>query len=46
MLTYTLKGKSITRKACVGGDAMGCELLISRRDIQDFEADGYRLSAK
>eukprot|EP00793_Prasinoderma_coloniale_P006511 PRCOL_00001341-RA len=46
MLTYTLKGKSITRKACVGGNAMGCELLISRRDIQDFEADGYRLSAK
>ena len=46
MLTYTLKGKTITRKACIGSDSMGCELLISRKDIVDFEREGYRLSAR
>ncbi len=25
---------------------LGCDLLISRREIADFESDGYRLSAR
>jgi hypothetical protein len=26
--------------------SLGCDLLISRREILQFESDGYRLSAK
>ena len=25
---------------------LGCDLLISRREIAEFESDGYRLSAR
>lgn len=35
-------------KAVVGvtGARLGCDLLISRREILAFEHDGYRLSAR
>jgi len=44
-LTYRLKGKEITCKAGITHARLGCDLLISRREIQEFERSGYTFRA-
>ncbi|KAK9816912.1 hypothetical protein WJX72_007010 [[Myrmecia] bisecta] len=45
-ITYILKGKKIHCIAGVTEARFGCDLLISRREIMEFEADGYRFTAR
>lgn len=45
-LVYRLKGKEMVVEAGVTSAAMGCDLLVSRRDIARFEEDGYTLTAR
>lgn len=44
-LTYRLKGKEITCRAGITHARIGCDLLISRREIQEFERSGYTFRA-
>lgn len=39
-------GKRLHVVAGVTEASLGCDLLISRREIAEFESDGYRLSAR
>lgn len=45
-ITYEIKGKRMHVVAGLTEARLGCDLLISRREIADFESDGYRLSAR
>ena len=44
-LTYRLKGKEITCRAGITHARLGCDLLIARREIQEFERSGYTFKA-
>ncbi len=41
-----LAGKKMHVVAGLTEARLGCDLLISRREIAEFELDGYRLSAR
>lgn len=45
-ITYEIKGKKMHITAGLTEARLGCDLLISRREIAEFESDGYRLSAR
>jgi len=45
-ITYRIKGKVVKAVVGVTGARLGCDLLISRREILAFESDGYCLSAR
>ena len=45
-LVYRIKGKEMCVQAGITGAALGCDLLISRREIAEFERDGYTLTAR
>lgn len=45
-VTYRIKGKTMRVWAGVTRARLGCELLVSRNDIVEFERDGYTLSAR
>ncbi|KAL3163201.1 hypothetical protein ABBQ32_009604 [Trebouxia sp. C0010 RCD-2024] len=45
-ITYDIKGKRMHIVAGLTDARLGCDLLISRREIAEFESDGYRLSAR
>lgn len=45
-ISYEIKGKKMHIVAGLTEARLGCDLLISRQDIIQFEADGYRLSAR
>ena len=45
-VTYRIKGKTMRVWAGVTRASLGCELLVSRNDIVEFERDGYTLSAR
>jgi hypothetical protein len=44
-LTYRIKGKEMTCKAGITKGMGGLPLLISRREIQEFERCGYKFKA-
>lgn len=44
-LTYRIKGKEMTVDAGVTECDLDCDLLISRKEIMAFEADGYKFTA-
>lgn len=45
-LVYRIKGKEMCVQVGITGAALGCDLLISRREIAEFERDGYTLTAR
>jgi hypothetical protein len=45
-VTYRIKGKTMRVWAGITRAGLGCDLLVSRNDIVEFERDGYTLSAR
>ena len=45
-MVYRIKGKEMVVEAGVTSANMGCDLLVSRREIAQFEDDGYTLTAR
>lgn len=39
-------GKTLRVRGAMTSANLGCDLLISRKEILQFESDGYRLSAR
>lgn len=44
--TYRIKGKTLRVRGAMTTANLGCDLLVSRKEILQFESDGYRLSAR
>lgn len=45
-IAYRIKGKVMVVEAGITNAAMGCDLLVARSDIAEFERDGYTLTAR
>jgi hypothetical protein len=45
-IAYRIKGKVMVVEAGITNAAMGCDLLVARSDISEFERDGYTLTAR
>jgi hypothetical protein len=43
---YEIAGKSVSVMGAVTSARLGCDLLISRHDLLQFQSEGYNLSAK